>query len=106
MVQIVFIEPSGRQRSLDVAEGWTLMQAARAKGVEGIEAECGGSCACATCHVYLEGDAVSAVPGPAALEHEMLESVAADRKPNSRLSCQVKISGALSGLVVRIPQMQ
>lgn len=106
MVKITFIEPSGSEKVIDVPEGWTLMQAATAHGVEGIEAECGGSCACATCHVYLEGAPAGKVPAPEELEVGMLDCTAAERKPNSRLSCQIKAAPEIDGIVVRVADIQ
>jgi 2Fe-2S ferredoxin len=106
MANVTFIEPSGEERVLDVPLGWSLMQSATSGGVEGIEAECGGSCACATCHCYLEGDLASKVPAASEGETAMLEHVVAERRPNSRLSCQIKMSAALEGLVVRLPEAQ
>ena len=106
MPNITFIEPSGDERVVDVPVGWSLMQAATSKGVEGIDAECGGSCACATCHCYLEGELAALVPAPAQGEISMLDSVAAERRPNSRLSCQIKMTPALAGLIVRLPETQ
>jgi 2Fe-2S ferredoxin len=106
MVKVTFIEPGGVEKVIDVPEGWTLMQAATANGVQGIEAECGGSCACATCHVYLEGAPAAAVPPPEEHERGMLDCTAAERKQNSRLSCQIKAAPALEGLVVRIAETQ
>jgi ferredoxin, 2Fe-2S len=106
MPKITYIEPSGSEAVIDVPEGWTLMQGATANGVDGIEAECGGSCACATCHCYVDGEQASKLAAPAANELAMLENVAAERKANSRLSCQIKASAALDGLVVRLPERQ
>ena len=106
MPNITFIEPSGDERIVDVPVGWSLMQAATSKGVEGIDAECGGSCACATCHCYLEGELAALVPAPAPGESSMLDSVAAERRPNSRLSCQIKMTPELAGLIVRLPETQ
>jgi 2Fe-2S ferredoxin len=101
-----FIEPGGRTVGIDVPDGWTLMQAARSNGIEGIEAECGGSCACATCHVYIEGAAAANVPSPQESELLMLDSVAAELRPNSRLSCQITAGPALEGLIVRVAETQ
>ena len=106
MVKVVCIEPSGTKKELDVGEGWTLMQAATAGGVSGIEAECGGSCACATCHVWVDDAFIAKLPPPDDGEADMLSNVAAERKPGSRLSCQLKMTAALEGLVVRIPDRQ
>ncbi len=106
MPNITFIEPSGDERVVDVPVGWSLMQAATSMGVEGIDAECGGSCACATCHCYLEGELAVLVPAPEQGEISMLDSVAAERRANSRLSCQIKMTPALTGLIVRLPETQ
>ena len=105
MPKITFIEPSGNAVDIDVADGWNLMQAATSNGVNGIEAECGGSCACATCHCYVESHA-GLMAAPAKDELALLDYVAAERMPNSRLACQVKVSGGLDGIVVRLPARQ
>jgi len=106
MVQITYIEPGGTPISVNVAEGWSLMQGAASNGVDGILAECGGSCACATCHCYVEVARLSDLPEPIDAELAMLENVAAERRPNSRLSCQIKASAALEGLVLTLPDTQ
>jgi len=106
MTHITYIEPSGRTVSVDVNDGWSLMQAATANGIDGIVGECGGSCACATCHCYVDEARLADLPPPAANELEMLECVAAERRPNSRLSCQLKASAALEGLVLTLPHTQ
>jgi ferredoxin, 2Fe-2S len=106
MANITYIEPSGKAVTVDVKDGWSLMQGAVSNGVLGILAECGGSCACATCHCYVDEARMSALPAPEAGELDMLDNVAAERRPNSRLSCQVKASTALEGLVVRLPETQ
>jgi 2Fe-2S ferredoxin len=106
MPNVTYIEPDGNEVQIDVPAGWSVMQAAMSNGVEGIEAECGGSCACATCHCYVEGDLAAAVPPPAEGELAMLGNVVSERKPNSRLSCQIKMTPELEGLVVRFPNAQ
>ncbi len=106
MVKLVYIEPSGAEVTVDVAEGWTVMQAAVSNGVDGIVGECGGSCACATCHVYVEGMVVGELPSPQPGELEMLGNVAAERRPNSRLGCQLIVAPELEGLVLRAPDHQ
>jgi len=106
MTRIVFVEPSGREAAVEVPDGWSLMQGATAGGVDGIVAECGGSCACATCHCYVEEARLGELPPPGEAELAMLENVAAPRQPNSRLSCQVKASSALEGLRVVLPDRQ
>ena len=106
MVKVIYVEHSGTRKTLDVPEGWSLMQGAVANGVAGIEAECGGSCACATCHVYVDDAWIAKVSPAQAGETAMLDSVAAELRPSSRLSCQVKLSAALDGIVVHIPALQ
>lgn len=106
MANITYIEPTGNAVSLDVPEGWSLMQAALANGVDGIVGECGGSCACATCHCYVDDKLMSLLPPPQDNELGMLENVAAERRPSSRLACQIKASPALEGLIVHLPDTQ
>lgn len=106
MPNVTFIEPNGREVVIDVPLGWSLMQAATANGVEGIEAACGGSCSCATCHCYMEGAPVENLDPPSDDEKAMLQSTAARLETNSRLSCQIPMTAALEGLVVRIAEIQ
>jgi ferredoxin, 2Fe-2S len=106
MANITYIEPSGKAVTVDVKDGWSLMQGAVSNGVQGIVAECGGSCACATCHCYVDEARLADLPAPEVGELDMLDNVAAERRPNSRLSCQVKASAALDGLVVHLPETQ
>jgi 2Fe-2S ferredoxin len=103
---VTYIEPGGNEVEIDVPIGWSVMQAAMSNGVEGIEAECGGSCACATCHGYVEGEAAARLPAQAENELAMIENVVAERRPNSRLCCQIRMSSDLDGLVVRFPDAQ
>jgi 2Fe-2S ferredoxin len=106
MTQITYIEASGLATTVDVADGWSLMQAATAHGVDGIVGECGGSCACATCHCYVEEARLADLPPASEAELGMLENVASERRPNSRLACQIKASPALRGLRVTLPETQ
>lgn len=106
MVNITYIEPTGEAVTVDVPEGWNLMQGATANGVDGIVGECGGSCACATCHCYVDAARLAELPAPSESELAMLENVAAERRPNSRLACQLKASAALEGLVLTLPETQ
>jgi 2Fe-2S ferredoxin len=106
MTQLTFVEASGQATTLDVPEGWSLMQAATANGVDGILGECGGSCACATCHCYLDERLMALLPPPAQGELDMLDNVAAPRLANSRLACQIKASAAMSGGVITLPAVQ
>jgi ferredoxin, 2Fe-2S len=106
MTQITFVEAHGGETTLDVPDGWTLMQAATANGVDGILGECGGSCACATCHCYVDELLMAVLPPPSEGELGMLDNVAAERRPTSRLACQIKASAAMAGARVTLPEMQ
>jgi len=106
MPNITYIEPSGAATTLAVPDGWSLMQGAIANGVDGIVGECGGSCSCATCHCYVEEARAGELAAPAENELAMLDSVAAERRPNSRLACQIKASAALDGLRITLPEAQ
>lgn len=106
MTTLTYIEASGQRTDVDVPDGWSLMQAAIANGIDGILGECGGSCACATCHCYVDDLLAAALPAPSAGELDMLENVAAERRPNSRLACQIKASLALAGGTLTLPEVQ
>ncbi len=106
MVAIVFIEPGGERREVDITEGRSVMEGALRGDVEGIVAECGGQCSCGTCHVYVEEARLADLPPPKPDEEAMLDTVAAERRPNSRLSCQLKVDAQLAGIVLAIPQSQ
>lgn len=106
MTDIVFIHPDGTQQRLDAPEGGTVMQVATGAGVQGIVAECGGSAMCATCHVYVAPEWAGRLPPPLANELELLECTASERRPTSRLSCQIKLAAALDGLTVELPERQ
>lgn len=106
MPHITYIEPGGNAVGVDVPEGWSLMQAAIANGVDGIVGECGGSCACATCHCYVDEARLAELPPASEAELGMLGHVAAERRPTSRLACQLKATAALAGLVVTLPECQ
>ena len=105
MPKVTFIDFEDNQTDVEVQVGCSLMEAAVVNDVEGIDADCGGACACATCHVYIDQDWM-AIVGPAEeLEAEMLD-VAEEVKENSRLSCQIKITEELDGLIIRTPESQ
>lgn len=106
MVKVIYIDSDGERIELEVQDGWTLMQAAVSQGVEGIEAECGGSCCCATCHIYVDDAFQDRLDPPSEQEQGMLEETVAERRPNSRLACQIKVTPALEGLVVQLPEVQ
>jgi 2Fe-2S ferredoxin len=99
---ITFVQPGGARRSVDIANGLSVMEAAVRNAIPGIDADCGGACACATCHVYIADDWITVVGAPEAMEESMLE-FAEDVGPNSRLGCQIKVTEQLDGLVVAIP---
>ncbi len=99
---VTFVEEDGTVKTLSGETGQSLMQVGKDAGVEGILADCAGSCACATCHVYVDDDWYTAVGAPDAVEAEMLDMVADVRKDNSRLSCQIKLTAALDGLKVTV----
>ena len=106
MPNIVFVHPDGASDELEVAEGTSVMQAATSQGIEGIVAECGGNCMCATCHVYVEPSQFALLPAVSEEEDALLDGTASDREPNSRLSCQINVAQALDGLVVELPERQ
>lgn len=106
MAHITYIDASGQSTTINLNDGWSLMQGATANGIDGIIGECGGSCACATCHCYVDEARLGDLPPPSENELDMLENVASERKPNSRLACQIKASAALEGLLVRLPETQ
>ena len=105
MINVTFLEPDGTRREVLAKIGVSLMEAARDANIEGILAECGGACACATCHVVVEGGPVDALPLPEDQESMVLEG-ALDVSSNSRLSCQVQATQSLDGLILRIPASQ
>ncbi len=105
MAKITFIASDGRKFDLDAESGSTVMENAIRNGVPGIEAECGGACACATCHVYVDENWAEAVGRPEAMEEDMLD-FAYDVRPTSRLSCQIRVRDELDGLVVQVPERQ
>ena len=105
MPKLSTIAFDGTRHELEVQAGSTVMENAVRNSVRGIEAECGGACACATCHVYVDEEWSARVGAPEAMEEDMLD-FAYDVKPTSRLSCQIKMSEGLDGLVVHVPERQ
>lgn len=107
MPKVTYIEFNGAEHVVDVPEGENVMRGAIYNGVEGITGECGGGLSCATCHCYVDEAWTAKVGGPSSeVEAELLESAAAEIKPNSRLSCQIEMTPELDGLVVRLPEHQ
>ncbi len=105
MVKITFVDFEGQSRTVEADEGSTVMEAAIRNDVPGIEAECGGACACATCHVYVDEAFGEKLPKAEPMEEDMLD-FAYDVRNNSRLSCQIKVTAAIDGLVVTTPEQQ
>ena len=105
MPKIVFIEPGGNRREIDAPLGLTLMEAARQHGVKGVVAQCGGACACSTCHVYVDAAWLSRLGAREEMEEGMLEN-AWEPRANSRLSCQIHVTAEMDGLQVTVPQHQ
>ncbi len=105
MAKITYIEFDGTPHDVDVPSGLSVMEGAIDNNIPGIEAECGGMCSCATCHVYVDPTWVEVTGSPQHIEQDMLES-AMDLQDTSRLSCQIEVSDELDGLVVRMPELQ
>ena len=105
MPKVTFIAADGTRKDVQAASGLSLMQAAVNNGVPGIVAECGGACSCATCHVHVEASWFGKLPAPEGMEKEMIEFVM-EPQPTSRLSCQIKLSDVMDGLVVHTPKSQ
>ena len=105
MPQLTIIEWSGKEHHLEAETGQSVMQTALDALVPGIMADCGGSCSCATCHCYVDESWMSRLPPPESTEREMLECVL-DPRETSRLSCQLRVTPAIEGLVIRLPASQ
>lgn len=105
MPRVTFIEFNGTEHTVDANNGESLMLAAVNNGVPGIDADCGGGCACATCHVFVESDWIEKTGSPDAMESSMLQ-LAEGVADNSRLSCQINVDDSLEGLTVRMPESQ
>lgn len=106
MVKIVYVSADGTAHEIDVPSGQSLMEGARSAGISGITADCGGACACSTCHVYVDDDWVHRLPDPAQHEVDMLEFAWAPNPDRSRLTCQIKVAEMLEGLVLHVPERQ
>ncbi|MEL7106132.1 MAG: 2Fe-2S iron-sulfur cluster-binding protein [Pseudomonadota bacterium] len=106
MAKITYIEHGGKEHVVEVATGMSVMEGARDNGVPGIEADCGGACACSTCHVYVHPDWADKLPGIEAMEEDMLDFAYEPKPGQSRLTCQLTVSDALDGLVVQMPEKQ
>jgi ferredoxin, 2Fe-2S len=105
MAKLTFIQKDGTRQEVEGQNGMTVMEAAVKNMVPGIDDDCGGACACATCHVYVEPDWMERVGPRNEMEEDMLD-FAFDVRENSRLSCQIKITDTLDGLTVKVPEKQ
>src|ERR1700688_3795008 len=103
---VTYISNSGETQRIDVPIDDSVMEGAIKNGVDGIVAECGGACQCATCHVYVDPAWLGKLPPIEEDENAMLDSTASERKSNSRLGCQIRVTKALDGLIVRTPPTQ
>ncbi|MFB9261754.1 2Fe-2S iron-sulfur cluster-binding protein [Bradyrhizobium erythrophlei] len=106
MPAITFIHPTGEHTRVEASDGESVMLAATRNGLDGILAECGGNAMCATCHVYVDDAWLARLPAIDDDEDALLDGTASDRRANSRLSCQIKLSGELDGLVLCLPERQ
>lgn len=105
MATIIYVDHSGEERTVDANNGETVMEAAIKNSIPGIDADCGGACACATCHVYVDEAFTDKVGSPEDMEQSMLD-FAENVQANSRLSCQITVSDELNGLKVTTPESQ
>src|ERR1700761_7722908 len=106
MPRVTYVEPRGRQVTVEVPAGSSVMSGAVGAGVAGVEAQCGGNMACATCHCYVQKQWAQRLPPPSKEERLMLQNVAAEKRGNSRLSCQLIVQRELDGLTVQFPDRQ
>jgi ferredoxin, 2Fe-2S len=105
MPRVTYVEFGGNERVCEIDAGTSVMRGALAHGVRGIDADCGGQCACATCHVYVDAAYLARLTPMSEMETSML-SFSSSAEPNSRLSCQIEMTPELDGLVVRLPESQ
>ena len=105
MAKITYIQFDGTETAVEIKPGLSVMEGAIKNNIPGIDADCGGACACATCHVYVDEAWREKTGEPSAMEESMLD-FADEVQPNSRLSCQIRVTDALDGLVVRLPENQ
>ncbi|POX52022.1 ferredoxin [Streptomyces sp. Ru71] len=106
MPKITYVAVDGTERAIDVPVGTSVMRGAVFNDVEGIVAQCGGNMQCATCHVFVDEACLDKLQPAQPAEDDMLDFTACPRRPNSRLSCQLKVTEAMDGLVVHLPERQ
>jgi len=105
MPKVIYIEYSGKEHQIDLSIGFSIMEGAIKNSIPGIDADCGGSCACATCHVYVDEKYLSKIPTAQEAEKDMLDFVN-ETNNSSRLSCQIMMNNELDGIIVRMPKKQ
>lgn len=106
MPKVTYISHTGDSTTIEAAVGTSVMENAVRNGIDGIVAECGGACMCATCHVYVDPAFLDRLPPIGEEQEQMLGSTFAERRPNSRLSCQIEMRPEYDGLIVRMPERQ
>jgi 2Fe-2S ferredoxin len=106
MPKITYVEHNGKEHTVEVAEGLTVMEGAVSNNIPGIDADCGGACACSTCHVYVDPAWVDKLPEKEDMELDMLDFAYEPDPERSRLTCQLKVTPALDGLRVQMPEKQ
>ena len=106
MAKITYVEFNGKRHEVEVRNGLTVMEGARDNGIPGIDADCGGACACSTCHVYVDPAWVAKLPKKSEMEEDMLDFAWEPDPARSRLTCQIKVTPEVDGLVVHMPEKQ
>jgi 2Fe-2S ferredoxin len=106
MAKVTYIEHNGTEHVVNVDNGMTAMEGARDSNIPGIDGDCGGACACSTCHAYLHPDWVEKVPAMDAMEEDMLDFAFEPDMSRSRLTCQIVITDAMDGLIMQLPEKQ
>ena len=106
MTKITFISPEGVETEVEASNGLSVMEAARAANIDGIVAECGGSCSCSTCHVYVDPAWMEKLDAPDEMEADLLDFAWEPDPARSRLSCQITVTEAIDGLRVTVPAQQ
>lgn len=105
MVNIIFKQQNGIQQIVDIPEGLSIMEAAIKHSIDGIDADCGGGCSCATCHVYIDADFTDKTGQASSAEEDMLD-FAFDVRANSRLSCQIRVTNDMNNIIIHVPGKQ
>jgi len=106
MARIIYIESNGTRHEVEVPTGMTVMEGARDNNIPGIDADCGGACACSTCHAYIDPEWIEKLPSKEAMEEDMLDFAWQPDEKRSRLTCQLKVTDDLDGLIVHLPEKQ